>query len=250
MVCPMDNMEWELKVRNQAMKQGCASVQMDSLKKSLFMLRTIVDTIVQSLYIIMQIIVCLFRLALPLNGEVEMGQIMSELEFWFNELIIKIVESVKQLANLLFNMIFSTGPLGSVMKTILQWVCKILQTIIWIWNETGDPYVHHAMPLACMSSTCYALFETGDPYVHHAMPLACMSSTCYALFETGDPYVHHAIPLACMSSPRFFLSADHKCPVFNPFLCSLQVLAEAHCCAVPSVPGKHHCQDSVLLPVG
>ena len=184
------------------MKQGCASVQMDSLKKSLFMLRTIVDTIVQSLYIIMQIIVCLFRFALPLNGEVEMGQIMSELEFWFNELVIKIVESVKQLANLLFNMIFSTGPLGSVMKTILQWVCKILQTIIWIWNETGDPYVHHAMPLACMSS------------------------------------------------PRFFLSADHKCPVFNPFLCSLQVLAEAHCCAVPSVPGKHHCQDSVLLPVG
>jgi hypothetical protein len=148
MVCPMDNMEWELKVRNQAMKKGCASVQIDGLKKSLSMLRIIVDTIVNAFYMTMQIIVCLFRLLLPLNGDVEVGQILAEIEFWFNQLILLIVQSIKELANMLFNLIFSSGPLSSVMKTILQWVCKIVQLILWVWNETGrfiEMYSLHAL---------------------------------------------------------------------------------------------------------
>ena len=136
-VCPMDNMEWDLKVRNQAMKQGCASVQMDGLKRALFMVRIVVDTIVQVTYIILQIIICLFRMCIPLLGESGMGQIVAELEFWFNKLIIIMVQSIKKLADMLFNLIFSSGPLGSVMKTILYWCCKILQILIQVWNETG-----------------------------------------------------------------------------------------------------------------
>jgi hypothetical protein len=137
MVCPMDNMEWELKVRNQAMKKGCASVQMDGLKKALFMVRIVVDTIVQVVYMILQIVIALFRLIIPMNGENEFGQIVAELEFWFNKLIIIMVELIKQLANMLFNLIFSTGPLGSVMKTIVMWLCKLMQFILEIWNATG-----------------------------------------------------------------------------------------------------------------
>jgi hypothetical protein len=142
MVCPLDNMEWELKVRNQAMKKGCASVQMDGLKRALFMVRVVVDTIVQVMYILMQITIALFRLIIPMNGENEFGQILAELEFWFNKLIIIIVESIKQLANMLFNLIFSTGPLGSVMKTILMWLCKLMQAILEAWNATGM-CIHH-----------------------------------------------------------------------------------------------------------
>jgi hypothetical protein len=37
----MDDMEWELKVRNQAMKRGCASEQLDGFKQALFMLRKV-----------------------------------------------------------------------------------------------------------------------------------------------------------------------------------------------------------------
>jgi hypothetical protein len=133
----MDNSEWELKVQNQAMKRGCASVQMSGLKHALFMIRIVVDTIVQVYYIVLQIAICLFRLIIPMNGETEFGQIMAEIEFWFNKLILIIVESIKQLANMLFNLIFSSGPLGSVMKTILKWVCKMMQLCLTIWNETG-----------------------------------------------------------------------------------------------------------------
>ena len=137
MVCPMDDMEWELKVRNQAMKKGCASVQMDGLKRAMFMMRVVVDVIVQVGYIVMQIVICLFRLVIPTNGEAEYGQILAELEFWFNKLVLLVVESIKQLANLLFNMIVSTGPLGSVMKTIVQLLCRVVQIILKVWNETG-----------------------------------------------------------------------------------------------------------------
>ena len=137
MVCPMDDMEWELKVRNQAMKKGCASVQMDGLKRAMFMMRVVVEVIVQVGYIVMQIGICLFRLVVPTNGEAEYGQILAELEFWFNKLVLLVVESIKQLANLLFNMIFSTGPLGSVMKMIVQLLCHVVQIILKVWNETG-----------------------------------------------------------------------------------------------------------------
>ena len=137
-VCPMDDMEWELKVRNQAMKKGCASVQMDGLKKALFMIRIVVDTVVQVMYIIMQIATCLFRLVIPTNGETERGQIRTELEFWFNKLILLVVESIKQLANMLFNLIFTSGPLGSVMKNILKELCNIVKIAMMIWNETGE----------------------------------------------------------------------------------------------------------------
>jgi hypothetical protein len=144
----MDNMEWELKVRNQAMKRGCASVQMDGLKQALYMVRTVVDTFVKSLYIMMQIAVCLLRLLLPSPGDSVVGQVIAEMNFWFNELIIITVESVKRLADLLFNLIFSSGRLGETLKTIVQWICKLMQVLLWVWNNTGGWCVVKAMPIS------------------------------------------------------------------------------------------------------
>ena len=86
-VCPTDDLEWQLKVRNQAMKRGCASEQMDGLKRSLFAVRVVVDTIVRTMFLILDIVVCLFLLLIPSNGESEFAQIMAELDFLFNELI-------------------------------------------------------------------------------------------------------------------------------------------------------------------
>lgn len=134
----MDNMEWELKVRNQAMKRGCASVQMDGLKQAMYMIRTVVDTVVKGMYIVMQIAVCLLRLMVPASGETVVNQIVTEMNFWFNELVVIMVESIKRLADMMFNMIFSSGRLGAALKTIVQWLCKIMQVILWIWNHTGE----------------------------------------------------------------------------------------------------------------
>ena len=126
-----------MQVRNQAMKQGCASYQLDGAKQTLFMVRTVVDTVVYVGYIVMQIFVTLFRLLIPTGSATVFGEIMAELDFWFNKLVLVMVDSIKQLANMLFNLIFSTGPLGLVMKTIVQWLCKTMSFILWVWNETG-----------------------------------------------------------------------------------------------------------------
>ena len=64
-VCPMDDMELALKLRNEAMKQKCASVQLDNLKTVLMALRMIVDTIIRFHYILMQIVFGIFRLLMP-----------------------------------------------------------------------------------------------------------------------------------------------------------------------------------------
>jgi hypothetical protein len=136
-VCPLDSMEWQLKVRNQAMKKGCSSVQMDGLKKALYMIRVVVNTIVQVYYMILQMAICLMRLVIPITGETAINQIITELNFWFNKLLLIVIEAVKQLANLLFNLIFTSGPLGTLFKFIVEAMCKIIQFIIWIWNETA-----------------------------------------------------------------------------------------------------------------
>lgn len=118
-VCPMDDMEWELKVRNEAMKRGCASTQLDSVKSSLYIVRTIVDVVVETLYYVLQIFICLFRFMVPSTSETSYGEIIAEIDYWMTKLITKMIDSLKHLANLLFNLIFSTGPLGSVMKLSL-----------------------------------------------------------------------------------------------------------------------------------
>ena len=133
----MDNMEWELKVRNQAMKRGCASEQLDALKQALFMMRVVVDMLVQAAYIALQITMALFRLLVPFAGESTIAQVVAELQFWFNKLVMVMVDAMRRLADMFFNIIFSSGPLGQALKTIIQWMCRIMKVIIWAWNETG-----------------------------------------------------------------------------------------------------------------
>jgi hypothetical protein len=55
-VCPLDDFEMELKVRNEAMKPSCASVQLDTMKKALRMVRIVVDKMAEAAYIMIQII--------------------------------------------------------------------------------------------------------------------------------------------------------------------------------------------------
>lgn len=64
-VCALDDFELELKVRNEAMKSSCASVQLGSLKKVLRIVRTIVDKLVEFAYIQIQIVMCFFRFLIP-----------------------------------------------------------------------------------------------------------------------------------------------------------------------------------------
>ena len=64
-VCPLDDMEAALKIRNEAMKQRCSAVHIDHLKTVLMAVRMIADAIVFTVYIIMEIVLGLMRLVVP-----------------------------------------------------------------------------------------------------------------------------------------------------------------------------------------
>lgn len=149
-VCPMDDMEWQLKLRNEAMKRGCTSEQLEGVKQSFMSVRVVIDPIVQAIFTILQIIVCLFRMVISLNSESDMAKLRAELDFLFQKLVTIILEAMKQVADMLFNLIFSLGPLGQAMKEILMAICKMIQFMLAAWNETG-------MYGTNSSSTCFVL---------------------------------------------------------------------------------------------
>lgn len=64
-VCPMDDMEAALKVRNEALKQRCSSVHIDHLKVVLMSVRVIADAVVYTIYVILEIVLGLLRLIIP-----------------------------------------------------------------------------------------------------------------------------------------------------------------------------------------
>lgn len=101
------------------MKRGCASEQLDALKQALFMMRVVVDMLVQAAYIALQIAMALFWLLVPFAGESTIAQVVAELQFWFNKLVMVMVDAMRRLADMFFNIIFWSGPLGQALKTIV-----------------------------------------------------------------------------------------------------------------------------------
>lgn len=97
----------------------------------------VVDILVQAAYAVLQIVMALFRLLIPMGSESVISQIVAELQFWFNKLILIMVDGIRRLADMLFNLIFSSGPLGQALKQIVQWMCRIMKVVIWAWNEVG-----------------------------------------------------------------------------------------------------------------
>lgn len=114
---------------------------LDSFKQSLMMVRVVVDMIVKALYIVMQFFITLFQILVPRKGFLD--QILKELEFWFNQLVILMVDALKSLADMFFNLIFSLGPVGSAFKAMLEGICWFIDKLIWAWNEScGYPCMH------------------------------------------------------------------------------------------------------------
>lgn len=133
-VCPLDDFEMELKVRNEAMKTSCASVQLDTMKKALRMVRIVVDKIAEAVYIEFQIIICFFRLLIPNSSSEDIQQVVVEIQFWFNKLITFMIKAVEELANILYQIVFDTGPFGQALKVVIEILCFIVWIIIQAWN--------------------------------------------------------------------------------------------------------------------
>jgi hypothetical protein len=135
-VCPADDKQLELEVRNTAYTQRCASVQLERARIALQLTRRIVDTIVRATWYFNSMVLSLLRLMLPGITEDMVSDAIIETQFWFVSLVDIVFESIREGANLLFRIIFDSGGFGTAFKEVLMAVCKMVNWALQAWNMT------------------------------------------------------------------------------------------------------------------
>ena len=141
LVCPLDDMELELKLRNEAIKGACFATRFTPMKDVLYGIRRVVHMVATIMYSTMQFALCLIRLLIPIGGESSVRAAMAELGFWFNKLIISLGGIVKQLADMLFELIFSFGDLGPGIKKAIEALCNFVNLVLHVWNISVCEYL-------------------------------------------------------------------------------------------------------------
>jgi hypothetical protein len=134
LVCPLDEEDSAIKIRNDQMTGMCASKQLERLKDAIKIVRRIVHIVVEAGYIQLQIVFTLFRLIIPGLGSKD--ETIKELEFWFKRYLRLIFESVVAMVNLFFRMIFDTGGFGETMKALLNLICAFISIVMDAYNQT------------------------------------------------------------------------------------------------------------------
>lgn len=56
------------------------------------------------------------------------------MQFWFTKMLDLFIEALKQISNILYQIVFDIGPLGSALKFILDAICFILKIVLAAWN--------------------------------------------------------------------------------------------------------------------
>ncbi len=93
------------------------------------------------MYSTMQFALCLIRRLIPIGGESSVRAAMAELGFWFNKLIISLGGIVKQLADMLFELIFSFGDLGPGIKKAIEALCNFVNLVLHVWSISVCEYL-------------------------------------------------------------------------------------------------------------
>lgn len=70
--------------------------------------RTLVHIVVRAVWYMNSLVLALLRLILPSSAE-NIDSITNEIQFWFAQLITLISDAIKQIANLVFRVIFDSG---------------------------------------------------------------------------------------------------------------------------------------------
>lgn len=191
-VCPLDDHEMALKLRNEALKRGCASVQLDNLKTMLMAVRMVVETLVRINFMILQIILGLFRLLVP---GTDTSEVIAEIQAWFILLINVAIQMIEQFVNMMIRMLFEMGEFGRVMKTVVEACCAMLQIILKVWNFTG----------------CKIMTEVLFPIVRGIVGIII---SIVRFFKTGDGLVRMLYQLMRYMD-RVTCDATINCNLFN-----------------------------------
>lgn len=74
---------------------------------------------------------------LVMSSSDTIDSVTKEIMFWFTQLITLVADSLKQVSNLLFRMVFDQGGFGTEIKEVLQAICVMFNWVLDVWNVTG-----------------------------------------------------------------------------------------------------------------
>lgn len=134
-VCPADQDDVDLINRNAALLQNCASKQLDRFQDALRIMRRAVHLVFEIIFIMINLFLSFVRLIVP-QTEMVSG-ILNEIEFWFMRLILIIWDSIEEIGNLLFRVIFDSGGLGTQIKNIIRGLCHFRNWVLRVWDEAA-----------------------------------------------------------------------------------------------------------------
>jgi hypothetical protein len=132
LVCPLDDEEGQMRIRNQDLTRMCASRQFERLKDALRVGRRVAHLLVEVGFIATQLQFTLFRLLIPGMGD--LTEVMQEVEFWFMRLVTLIYDSLKEIGNLCFRIVTDTGGVGDAFKALVGALCWLVQAALYCYN--------------------------------------------------------------------------------------------------------------------
>jgi hypothetical protein len=116
------------------LEQGCASMGLEKLRMLMNMARLVVHIIVEVFIYTMNLVLTLFRLILVAGNAAANASATKELLYWFNKIILIVAESLKEVANLLFKLVFGDGR-GRQLQEIIVEICKVVKLVVQIIEE-------------------------------------------------------------------------------------------------------------------
>jgi hypothetical protein len=163
LVCPLDDEDQLIRIRNDQLSISCASRQLEHLKEAMQIARRVVHLLVEMAYIAMQIAVTIFRFMLP---GADISAITKELEFWFIRLMTMLADSITAIANLMFRMVTDSPGLGQAMKELINLLCATVQVLYDIYNITVCPILTNIVrPIIIKLKELISSFPGHDPSI-------------------------------------------------------------------------------------
>ena len=131
-VCPMDDLDLDLRLRNDKYTQQCASRELERMQYLVRVCRLIVHLIVEACAYWVNIIMTLMRFIIETTDE-GIRSVTIELMFWFDKLWLLITSMLTKIADLMFHVVFDNGA-GEKMLQMAEEVCEAANRI-WDWIQ-------------------------------------------------------------------------------------------------------------------
>lgn len=176
-VCKADDHTAELIRQNSLLNMKCGSVALNALKEGLEGGRAQVDLLIKIMYDAMMIVVDFLQMMSDALTGTDMQRIINDLFYWFNQLVIDMKETLLQLGNMVYKMLFQHSPLGAALSTAIRTVCMAIDWLInEMWNKFLCPIMSLIVPALIGVVRVFLMFI--DKVLGIINSIACFFNNC------------------------------------------------------------------------